>query len=82
MHTCIHALVHTVILITPVNAYTMFRAIGFELVSHPFYCTGTAKTHIADSKLERNAHFCTDRRHLLCTGAAFLNFLHRRGVFL
>ena len=46
------------------------------------FCTGVAKTHNSKPKLERNAHFCTDWRHFLCTGAAFLNFLHRRGVFV
>ena len=55
--------------------------LGFELVPHPFYCTGAVKTNDSDSKLSSQSRFGQADAHFYCTGTAKTNFLHRRGVF-
>merc|ERR1712155_181366 len=54
---------------------------NFQLVAHPFYCTGAAKTHDSEPKLSSQRRFGQSDAHFLCTGAVKTNFLHRRGGF-
>merc|ERR1712197_72432 len=55
--------------------------LAFQVVSHPFDCTGAVKTNDSDSKLSSQSRFGRADVHFYCTGAVKTNFLHRRGGF-